>query len=166
MRDGQPVVAQRALAATLAAGGVALTLTIGGCGRPTSPRSLSIDAGDHALVAVGERLYATHCARCHGADLSGQTNWRQRRPDGRLPAPPHDASGHTWHHPDALLFGMVKEGFMTGVHRAPGYLSDMPAYGEVLDDREIIATLAYIKSTWPAAQRTHQARLSQQAAGD
>jgi hypothetical protein len=28
----------------------------------------------------------------------------QRKPDGKLPAPPHDASGHTWHHADAQLF--------------------------------------------------------------
>ena len=95
--------------------------------------------------------------------FSGQPNWRQRRADGRLPAPPHDASGHTWHHPDAMLFGMVKEGFMTGVHAPAGYLSDMPAYGGLLDDREIAATLAYIKSTWPAEQRRHQAKISRQA---
>ena len=142
---------------------VAAVLVLAGCSEPAA--TLSIDADDRQLVALGEGLYASHCARCHGVDLGGQPNWRQRRADGRLPAPPHDASGHTWHHPDAMLFGMVKEGFATGAFAPPGYRSDMPAYGEMLDDREIVATLAYIKSTWPAPQRAHQARVSEAAGG-
>jgi len=31
----------------------------------------------------------------------------------------------------------------------PGYESDMPAYGGLLTDEEIVAVIAYIKSTWP-----------------
>lgn len=58
---------------------------------------------DSALVADGRKLYDQACASCHGAMLEGQPNWRQRKADGRLPAPPHDPSGHTWHHPDAVL---------------------------------------------------------------
>ena len=44
--------------------------------------------------------------------------WQEpRRADAKLaatlarwqfPAPPHDASGHTWHHPDAMLFKVTK----------------------------------------------------------
>src|SRR5205807_2276140 len=49
---------------------------------------------DAALVARGKAIYAEHCAACHGANLEGQANWRSRLPNGRLPAPPHDASGH------------------------------------------------------------------------
>jgi hypothetical protein len=45
-----------------------------------------------------------------GANLEGQPNWKERQANGRLPAPPHDASGHTWHHPDAQLFGITKQG--------------------------------------------------------
>ena len=30
-------------------------------------------------------------------------NQAKRLPNGRLPAPPHDVSGHTWHHPDQVL---------------------------------------------------------------
>ncbi len=39
-------------------------------------------------LALGRGVYQTHCAACHGADLEGQPNWRQRGADGLLPAPP------------------------------------------------------------------------------
>jgi mono/diheme cytochrome c family protein len=114
------------------------------------------DAGDPALVALGSRVYAAQCARCHGAELEGQANWRERLPNGRLPAPPHDASGHTWHHPDRQLFEITKEGLASLV---PGYATDMPAYKGTLSDREIWAVLAYIKSTWPAEIRARQEQM-------
>lgn len=101
-------------------------------------------------VATGKAIYGTHCAACHGANLEGQPAWRQRLPNGRLPAPPHDQTGHTWHHPDAVLMEIVKNGLVPGKTAPEGYESDMPAYGKVLSDEEIIAVLAYIKSTWPS----------------
>ena len=111
---------------------------------------------DREVVAAGESVYRAHCASCHGASLEGQPDWRKRRPDGRIPAPPHDATGHTWHHADALLFQITKLGpskLMGG-----GYESDMPGYEGVLSDAEIVAVLSYIKSTWPpAVQRRHDA---------
>ena len=77
-------------------------------GRPTSV--VTIDYRNADAVALGKEVYANQCASCHGADLEGQPNWRQRRADGRLPAPPHDESGHTWHHPDQQLFELTKYG--------------------------------------------------------
>ena len=103
--------------------------------------------GDSDTVALGARLYEEHCASCHGADLQGEPDWRVPDADGYLPAPPHDATGHTWHHPDALLIDITTRGTEAVVGR--GYQSRMPAFGEVLSDAEIAATLAYIKSTWP-----------------
>ncbi|MEC9312241.1 MAG: cytochrome c, partial [Pseudomonadota bacterium] len=61
-------------------------------------------------IADGEVLYAENCASCHGAELQGQPDWRAPGPDGRLPAPPHDETGHTWHHSDRVLFGYTKLG--------------------------------------------------------
>ena len=58
---------------------------------------------------------------------------------GRLPAPPHDASGHTWHHPDEVLFRIVDEG--TAALVGGGYESDMPAFGDAMTDKEIRAVL-------------------------
>jgi mono/diheme cytochrome c family protein len=104
----------------------------------------------------GKLVYDRHCASCHGANLEGQPNWQKRRPNGRLPAPPHDASGHTWHHSDAALFTMVKDGLAALV---PGYESDMPAFAGTLDDRQIRDVLAYIKSRWPPAIAARQKQI-------
>ncbi len=107
------------------------------------------DPGDAKQVALGKTIYDQHCASCHGARLEGQPRWQSRLPNGRMPAPPHDATGHTWHHPDEMLFGMTKEGIVPGKYAPPGYQSDMPAFGATLSDDEIWAVLAYIESRWP-----------------
>lgn len=109
-----------------------------------------IDPAERKLVRQGQPIYTTHCAVCHGESLQGQRNWRQRLPNGRLPAPPHDQTGHTWHHSDAMLVDIIKNGLVPGRTAPPGYESDMPAYRAILTDEEIVAVLAYIKSTWPA----------------
>lgn len=70
-----------------------------------------------------------------------------RRPDGRLPAPPHDDSGHTWHHADQVLFGIMKNGLVPP-YAPENYQSDMPAFRGTLSDNEIWAVLAYIKTSW------------------
>ena len=110
-------------------------------------------SGGSAEVALGHDLYAKYCARCHGANLEGQPNWKERLPTGRMPAPPHDATGHTWHHADSDLFLITKKGIEAIV---PGYESDMPPFDGVLTDDQISTVLAYIKSTWPQRQREYQ----------
>ena len=102
---------------------------------------------DAAAVAAGQELYADNCAACHGGQLQGEANWRERDADGYLPAPPHDPSGHTWHHPDLQLFMITK--FGTEAMVGNGYKSRMGAYEEILSDEEIVQILAFIKSTWP-----------------
>jgi mono/diheme cytochrome c family protein len=124
----------------------------------------TVGAGDPAQVAFGRRVYAEHCASCHGANLEGQPEWRSRRPDGRLPAPPHDVSGHTWHHPDGVLFRITKHGPAAIV--GEGYASDMPGFAGVLSDAEIRAALAFIKSTWPDREREFQERQSRAERGE
>ena len=115
------------------------------------------DASDVELVTLGAAVYVEHCASCHGRNLEGEPNWRRRRSDGTLPAPPHDATGHTWHHPDEVLFRMTREGPAAVVGK--GYRSTMPGFADVLDEREIWASLAYIKSRWPADVREVQAKI-------
>ncbi len=115
------------------------------------------DPGNANLVTMGAEIYRAECSACHGADLEGQPNWRERQPDGSFPAPPHDQSGHTWHHGDDLLFSITKYG---GAKSAPaGFVSRMPAFGEKLSDREIWAVLSFIKSRWPEDVRQRQARI-------
>lgn len=108
-------------------------------------------------IAEGKAVYDTNCASCHGAKLEGQPDWRRRLDTGRMPAPPHDESGHTWHHPDADLVKIIKSGLDAVV---PGYESDMPAFGGTLSNAEITDVLAYIKSTWPDRQRDFQAEVT------
>ncbi|MBA3325614.1 MAG: c-type cytochrome [Rhodobacteraceae bacterium] len=105
-------------------------------------------------LVLGQEVYAANCASCHGANLEGQPDWKRRLDSGRMPAPPHDESGHTWHHSDQALFTITRLGVGAIV---PGYESDMPAFGGVLSDAEIAAALAYIKSTWPKRERFFQA---------
>jgi mono/diheme cytochrome c family protein len=116
-----------------------------------------IDVKNAEQVAQGKSLYAQECASCHGENLQGQTrNWRQRLPDGSLPAPPHDASGHTWHHPDEILFEITKFGRLKAA-RGPTQ-SNMPAFENKLSDAQIWAVLSYIKSRWPdTIQQRHDA---------
>ncbi|MFU8881162.1 MAG: c-type cytochrome [Rhodobacterales bacterium] len=102
---------------------------------------------DAAAVAQGQSVYTAHCAACHGDRLEGEADWQSRDAEGYLPAPPHDFSGHTWHHPDQQLFEITKYGIEEMV--GSGYRSRMIGYEGILSDAEIIAVLAYIKSTWP-----------------
>lgn len=125
-----------------------------------APPMISLRAEDPGVVTRGQAVYAEHCASCHGARLEGQANWQTRNPDGKLPAPPHDHSGHTWHHPDKVLFEITKYGIAR--YAPPGYVSDMPAYEGTLRDADIAAVLAYIKSTWAPNIRATQERINQQ----
>ena len=110
----------------------------------------------------GRALYQTHCASCHGKNLEGQADWQIRLPNGRLPAPPHDRTGHTWHHPDEHLFRITKFGIVPPL--APeGYESDMPAFGDVLSDDEIWSALNFIKSTWPDRFQRRQQDVTRRA---
>ncbi len=118
-----------------------------------------IDSTDAEQVATGKSVYGAKCASCHGAKLEGQPNWRMRLANGRLPAPPHDQTGHTWHHTDADLFGITKHGLKP--YAPAGYQSDMLAFDGRLSDDQIGAVIAYIKSTWPAGIRARQAGVKQ-----
>ena len=144
------------LAVLMAAGG-ALAYSLGFFDTDGGP---GIDPADREKVALGARVYTENCSSCHGADLEGQSDWRQRRVDGRLPAPPHDASGHTWHHPAAQLFALTKHGPAALV--GGGYQSDMPGYEGILSDAEIWAVLSYIKSRWPVDIQARHDRIAGQ----
>lgn len=130
---------------------------------PAQSSDLLLKPNDPQAVAVGAQIYAEQCAACHGENLEGQQNWRQREPDGRMRAPPHDATGHTWHHPENQLFDLTKFGLakMSGLE---GFKTDMPVYAEILDDAEIIAVLSFIKSRWPTEIRQRHDEMSRMSA--
>ncbi|WP_299373184.1 cytochrome c [uncultured Kiloniella sp.] len=117
--------------------------------------TLNIDEGN---IVEGGKLYQQNCASCHGIQLEGETNWRSPKEDGSLRAPPHNKDGHTWHHPDRILFHITKFG---GAAIAPeGFNSNMPAFNKTLSDTEINKVLAFIKSKWPKEIRQRQKNIS------
>ena len=142
------------------ASGLAVIALIAAVAAVMRPPGAGLEAGGAAPnVAHGETVYAENCASCHGADLAGQANWRTRLPSGRLPAPPHDETGHTWHHGDEILFGITKygPGPFAGLD---GYESDMPGFETLLSDDDIRAALAFIKNAWPPEIRARQEQLN------
>ena len=132
---------------------------LAGCNRaePSQPAAGLVDSDlppvpvlDEALAAQGQPLYEQYCAECHGPQGEGQPNWKTPNEDGSYPAPPHDPSGHTWHHPDGLLIDLItngREGFTE---------SQMPTFSGQLSDQEIQAVLEYIKSWWGPEERGFQ----------
>ena len=113
---------------------------------------------DPERVALGETLYRRHCAECHGVDLAGEPDWETLKADGTFPAPPQNETGHTPEHSDRQLFEFIKQG---GAFFSPtSWTSNMPAYKNKMDDREIWSVLTYIKSRWPESARKKQAAAS------
>ncbi len=105
---------------------------------------------DSDLVSRGKDLYMLKCAACHGTGLEGAPNWKVRLSDGNFPAPPHDDSGHTWHHPDFLLIQIMKDG------GASLYEGAMPSFEETLSDADMHAILEFLKSHWNRESREYQ----------
>lgn len=116
----------------------------------------AISTPDLETINLGEAIYATHCASCHGTNLEGETNWKIQNEDKSFRAPPHDASGHTWHHGDSTLLEAIRLGGKRLEGLNIGGTSNMPAFADVLTDEEITAVLTYIKGTWPEDIRTLQ----------
>jgi len=127
-------------------------LGLAACGEAPAPGDdPRADPRNVEIVRQGEKVYALECASCHGAKLEGQPDWRRRLPNGRLPAPPHDESGHTWHHTDKVLFAITQHGLVPPYAPA-GYESDMPAFAGKLSDDEIRAVLAFVASHWTSKE--------------
>lgn len=109
-------------------------------------------------MELGQRLYRAHCATCHGPEGEGEPEWQSPREDGTYPAPPHDSSGHTWHHSDEVILDIIRRGGQA-VYGREGFRSRMPAWGDALNDEEISAVLEHIKTFWGPDEREFQAAL-------
>ena len=147
-----------ALAGTM----VASIMLLAGQSSIMGETSIRLLPDDKVVITEGNAVYAEHCASCHGKNLEGQPNWRRPGPDGKMPAPPHDHSGHTWHHADKLLFDLTKYGLKKLV--GGNIETEMPVYDGVLSDQQIIAVLSFIKSTWPSDLREYHDHLNAQNA--
>ena len=105
---------------------------------------------------AGKELYQTHCSECHGPDGEGQAP----DPSGLLVAPPHNETGHTWHHPDQANYAIVHNG-----RQAEGVLTPMPGFSEMLTEEEMFSILAYIKTLWQEDQVEQQRNVTVSVAG-
>ncbi len=91
-----------------------------------------------AHAAAGGPLYLEHCASCHGAQGEGAPQWHEPGPDGSLPPPPLNGTGHAWHHPLKALHATIANG-----------QGKMPGWRDTLDTAEILAIIAWFQSQWP-----------------
>ena len=134
--------AARLLAVLLAV--VAVSSAAAGCGAagPSADEAAALPAGEVGQRS-GAQIFAATCAACHGERGEGASDWKVRDEDGRLPPPPLNGDGHTWHHANGVLYRIVRDGGATF-----GAGSNMPAFGETLTREEIIAVLEYIKTLW------------------
>ncbi len=90
-------------------------------------------------VESGAAIYAVNCASCHGP-VNG--------PPAIGIAPVHGSAGHTWHHPDRLLFDWTLD--------RPPLATFMPAFRGQLTEEEVLDVLAYIKSNWDSDKQQQQ----------
>lgn len=114
---------------------------------------------DPNLVKSGHEIYQQYCPSCHGADAQGAPNWQERDANGELPAPPHNAQGHTWRHSDADLYMMVSKGWRDPFNKTQRLT--MPAFGDVLSPEQIRAVITYLKTLWTPEEIQFQAEESQ-----
>lgn len=111
-----------------------------------------------ANLVLGKQVYDARCASCHGSNGEGENPSAPLEPglDGLFPAPPHDNTGHTWHHSDSLIQQIIREG------RGDQGFKPMPAFGDQLTDEEVDAVIAYMKTWWTGEQIDIQATISAQ----
>jgi mono/diheme cytochrome c family protein len=113
---------------------------------------------DPKEVARGQALYQANCAACHGQKAEGRLFWDIRNPDGSYPPPPHDSTGHTWHHGDGLIYRYIRDGGQS--IPSLGVPTNMPAFGDRLSPQDIRAIITYFKSLWKPEHRSFQAEAS------
>lgn len=111
-------------------------------------------APDRQEIDTGRLIYQQHCAACHGAKGEGQPNWQKRDALGELPPPPHDSTGHTWKHADAMLYKTIRDGWRDPFNKTKRLT--MPAYKDTLAPQEIRAVIGYLKTLWTPQQRRIQ----------
>ena len=129
--------------------------------RQPTPGSPPDSPPSQAVLDLGREVYTANCAACHGARGEGEPDWKLQKADFTYPAPPHDSTGHTWHHSDPLLYAIIKGG--SASYDTATYRSRMPAWGDRLTGEQIEAVIAYLKSLWGESERAFQAEVTRQA---
>lgn len=130
---------------------LAFPVLLGACGKsPEVPADVPSRVKDKTpgriidtdSVARGAVLYKANCAACHGQQGQGAPGWQQRGPDGKMPPPPLNGTGHAWHHPAKVLRYTILNGT-----KALG--GNMPAWKGKLSEQDIEDIIAWFQSKWP-----------------
>ena len=130
-----------------ALGWLAFGLSLVGCSENDGHSEHAIQPSDgvavqrtqnFARIANGRRMFAQHCAVCHGEQAEGDPDWRYRDESGHFPPPPLNGTAHAWHHPWDELHRVIRDG-----------QNNMPAWGSELTGEEIDDTIAWFQSLWP-----------------
>ena len=116
-----------------------------------------ITTNSKIMIAKGKIAYENNCVSCHMINLAGAKNWKGVDEDGHRKAPPLNGTGHTWHHDDKTLHGIIKNGLAKLVKN---YEGKMIGFEDKLSDKDIDSILAYIKSYWPKDKYDHQINMS------
>ncbi len=112
---------------------------------PKQSQALTLPSYPVEQVALGQTIYQSNCAVCHGADGAGYAQ-------EAIPAPPLNGTAHSWHHTDSLIASWIRGG-----------IGQMPAVGADWSDDDINAVLSYIKQWWgpeELAMQTENSRLN------
>ncbi len=117
---------------------------------------------DLTELALGRSVYRTYCAQCHGMQGQGAPNWQEQNSDGTFPPPPHDSTGHAWHHGDDFLYRIIRDGGQFLEEEMPGFTNAMPTFGNCLSPEEIRTVIIYIKSLWGPVERAFQDYVQEQ----
>ena len=96
----------------------------------SAAETVELKPNDAVYVKMGKKVYLEQYASCHVVNLEGQDGWRTTKVDGMRLAPPHDKSGHTWHHADEVLFNLTKYGFKAMI--SEDYEVSMPVYDGII----------------------------------
>lgn len=129
--------------------------------QPTdSPERIAEIAASPSLQ-IGEQVYIRQCAHCHGYSGEGQppSSAQNTLNLGMNTVPSHNATGHTWQHPDQLLVEVIRVGIQNPLDHFP-----MPSFEGRLTDEEITAVIEYIKLWWTDEQRDSQRRVTERRA--
>ena len=117
--------------------GILVVLSVVGCSSDTQAKKLSIEKG--------QAIYSESCEVCHGDAATGDQSISD--------APNHGPDGHTWHHADGQLAGII-----LGELNYPG--RTMPSFEGKLSERDVAAVLDFFKSNWSPDQRSTQSEVS------
>ncbi len=140
---------------------LALPILAAACAPETSGISVQGVGLTDADLVQGHVLYTAYCAGCHGDHGQGQFPGAPLEPSpitNRIGAPPHNETGHSWHHSDDLLVRYVLEGGFTD----PAAFYPMPGFGWRLSVDEARQIVGYIMTLWTDEQRMMQQRTTQQ----